>query len=221
MQKIHNKVLKDTMFYHDIPVLTYEINYPFFETTCSPPAACHISGYYALMAEITENNCRTNLYSQAVQAAQYIPENIPPFNSYEFLSDYHTAYNKGCIVSLYTEQYSYSGGAHGATVRSSDTWDFCMGRQIKLAEFFPGVQEFPECLFCRIEKQIEDRLKESPSSFFEDYHQLLRNNFHAENFYITPAGLVIYYQQYDIAPYASGIPEFVIPFRNSRSPGII
>ena len=95
MQKIHNKVLKDTMFYHDIPVLTYKINYPFFETTCSPPAACHINGYYALKAEKTEKNCRTDLYSQAVQAAQYIPENIPPFNSYEFLSDYHIVYNKG------------------------------------------------------------------------------------------------------------------------------
>ena len=96
-----------------------------------------------------------------------------------------------------------------------------MGRQINLTEFFPGVQGFPECLFQRIEKQIEDRLKESPATFFEDYSQLLRNNFHAENFYITPAGLVIYYQQYDIAPYASGIPEFVIPFRNSRSPEIM
>lgn len=31
MQKIHNKVLKDTMFYHDIPVLTYKINYPFLK----------------------------------------------------------------------------------------------------------------------------------------------------------------------------------------------
>lgn len=217
MQKVYNKVLRDTMFYHDIPVLTYEINFPFFETTCSPSAANRINSYYEIKAKKAEDDCRTNLYPQAVQAAQYIPSNVPPFHSYEFLVSYHTTFNKGCIASLYTEQYTYFGGAHEATVRNSDTWNFCTGTQIELEEFFPGVQAFPDQLFFRIKKQIEARLKESPASFFDDYFQLLQENFHAENFYITPTAVVIYYQQYEIAPYASGIPEFMFPFRNSQT----
>lgn len=214
MQKVYNKVLKDTMFYHAIPVLTYEINYPFFETTCSPPAAHNINAYYASRAEKTAEGCRRDLYPQAVQAAQYIPNNVPPFHSYEFLVTYHMTYNKGCIASLYTEQYTFLGGAHGATVRSSETWNFCLGSQINLADLFPPEQKSPDQLFRFIELQVENRLKQSPASFFDNYPELLRENFHAENFFLTPEGIVIYYQQYDIAPYASGIPEFMFPFGN-------
>ncbi|MFU2363539.1 MAG: RsiV family protein, partial [Clostridiales bacterium] len=31
-----------------------------------------------------------------------------------------------------------------------------------------------------------------------------------DSYYLTPKGIVIYFQQYDIAPYSSGLPEFLI-----------
>ncbi|MFV0239920.1 MAG: RsiV family protein [Lacrimispora sphenoides] len=38
-------------------------------------------------------------------------------------------------------------------------------------------------------------------------------NFNINGFFIKPSGIVIYYQQYDIAPYVRGIPEFLFPFQ--------
>ena len=46
---------------------------------------------------------------------------------------------------------------------------------------------------------------------FEDYPYLLRNNFNQSQFFLRPGQIVIYYQQYEIAPYATGVPEFSFP----------
>ena len=59
----------------------------------------------------------------------------------------------------------------------------------------------------------QEQMKTSPSMYFDDYATLLRGNFNIKGFYLKPEGIVIYYQQYDIAPYVSGLPEFLFPFK--------
>ena len=49
--------------------------------------------------------------------------------------------------------------------------------------------------------------------YFDDYFHLVRENFKPNNFYLVDEGIVIYYDLYDIAPYAAGIRTFLIPFR--------
>jgi hypothetical protein len=48
--------------------------------------------------------------------------------------------------------------------------------------------------------------------YFENYSQLVNETFKANNYYLTKDGVVIYFQQYDIAPYAAGLPTFLIPY---------
>ncbi|MCH1982501.1 DUF3298 and DUF4163 domain-containing protein [Ruminococcus sp. OA3] len=211
MQAISNMTLENTMYYRDIPVFVYQINYPVFSTSCRLKAAREINEYYASAAKDLEFYCRTTLYPRAVENARYIPSNRPPFNSYELIVKYQVPYNINCITSLYFDQYTFMGGAHGETLRKSNTWDFCSGRQLQLADFYPRVSTSPETLFKELERQTAERLLTSPASYFDNYAELLRKNFRPENFYLKPEGIVIYYQQYDIAPYASGIPEFLIP----------
>jgi len=62
-----------------------------------------------------------------------------------------------------------------------------------------------------MESQIARRLKENPGTYFDDYKTLLHNTFRINNFYLEPGKLVIYFQQYDIAPYSTGLPEFYFP----------
>lgn len=215
MQTISQKTLEDTMYYRNIPVFIYKIKYPFFTTTCSTSAAQSINEHYDSASKEKEVYCRTVLYPQAVKSARYIPSNQPPFNSYTFESNYQITYNTNCITSLYMEQYTYMGGAHGATQRNSDTWDFNTGNQLKLESFYPHNPAFSEDILKEIEQQIAGRLKTTPSSYFNNYSELLRETFRQENFYLSPMGIVIYFQEYDIAPYATGIPEFLLQFQNS------
>lgn len=215
MQNISQKVLEDTMYTHDIPVFSYKIYYPYFTTQCSQAAAQNINQYYVDYALKTEGHCRTVLYPQAVETAKYIVNNNPPFNTYTFQSVYEVTYNQNCTTSLYFDSYTFMGGAHGATFRNSDTWNFFSGSRMTLEDFYPQGASFTEALFINIEHQIEERLKAEPGSYFDNYDELLKQNFHPENFFLKPEGIVIYYQQYDIAPYATGIPEFLIPFSPS------
>ena len=208
MQTITEKILNDTMLYGNIPVFTYHIAYPSFSTTCVLSAAQTANIYYMQLAENTEQYCRTVLYPQAVESARYITSNHPPFNRYTLDMNYQTTYNSGCITSLYMDTYTYMGGAHQELERISDTWDFSTGKQLHLDDISALTPAALNGLQTSVERQIAERLKESPGSYFEDYPYLLRNKFNQNHFFLRPGYIVIYYQQYEIAPYATGIPEF-------------
>ena len=208
MQTITEKILNDTMLYGNIPVFTYHIAYPSFSTTCVLSAAQTANIYYMQLAENTEQYCRTVLYPQAVESARYITSNHPPFNRYTLDMNYQITYNSGCITSLYMDTYTYMGGAHQELERISDTWDFSTGRQLHLDDISALTPTALNGLQTSVERQIAERLKESPGSYFEDYPYLLRNKLHQNHFFLRPGYIVIYYQQYEIAPYATGIPEF-------------
>ncbi|MFT3985782.1 MAG: DUF3298 domain-containing protein [Lachnospiraceae bacterium] len=112
---------------------------------------------------------------------------------------------------MYTDTYTYTGGAHGNTVRASNTWNLVTGTLIQLGEVYPltpdSIINLREC----IQQQISERLQENPGIFFENYTFLLKDTFNASNFFLQPLHGTIYYQQYDIAPYSTGIPEFYFP----------
>ncbi|MEA4987263.1 MAG: RsiV family protein, partial [Anaerovorax sp.] len=57
-----------------------------------------------------------------------------------------------------------------------------------------------------------EQIKKEPEIYFDDYETLVVETFNPKNFYCTPEGVVVYYLQYDIAPYSSGIREFLIPY---------
>jgi hypothetical protein len=60
---------------------------------------------------------------------------------------------------------------------------------------------------------IAGRANTGKSSYiYDDYKPLIIKNFDKSSFYLSPEGITIYYQQYDIAPYSSGIAEFTIPY---------
>ena len=216
MQTITQRVLSDTVYSKGTAVLTYTIRYPYFTTTCSEAAALSINAFYSTAARKTEEYCRTVLASQASVQAEYAKKDNYPFFGYEFISAYTVTWNSGCMTSLYTDQYTYTGGAHGSTIRTSDTWDFSSGRYLTLADFYPHNPAYREGIFRILDQQVKAREKDSPSTYFDDYQALIRSTFKPESFFVTPKGIVIYFQQYDIAPYSTGIPEFLIPFKKSR-----
>lgn len=211
MQEVIQQTRNDTMYYGNIPILIYHINYPSFYTTCNRAAAQAINEYYRQTAMRVEWYCRTALYSQALERVGYRPDNRPPFNSYTLDVNFKVTYNHGCITSLYIDTYAYLGGAHGETKRTSDTWDFSTGAHLRLIDMDLWSPESPYKLKEYIEQQIAERLKSNPGSYFDDYSSLLQTSFNPDSYYLLPGGYVIYFQQYEIAPYATGLPEFFYP----------
>lgn len=210
MQTVTQKTRDDTMYYNKIPVFTYSINYPFFTTTCSASAGQRVNEHYDRFADSTEEYCRTVLYPQALQSARYL-QSDRPFNSYTLVADYTITYNNRCITSLFTDTYTYMGGAHGETKRTSDTWSFITGLELQLNDIYTLTTPSLLKLQNSIDQQVTDRLTENPGSYFENYKDLVRDTFNPDNFYLLPGNYAVYYQQYDIAPYSTGLPEFSFP----------
>lgn len=207
MQTVTSNTLQDTMYYRNMPVFIYKIEYPSFTTTCSFAAGESISAYYAGQAKRTEEYCRNVLYPQAVNDKRYAQAS-PPFHSYTLEMVYNITYNSGCITSLFTDTHTYMGGALGETKRSSDTWDFNSGKRLRLQDIYPLTPDSLHRLQASIEHQIAERLNTAPGSYFDNYRSLLLEAFDVNQFYLRPGAGVIFYQQFDIAPYAAGLPEF-------------
>lgn len=212
MQTVYPQVLEATLYHETTPVLIYKINYPAFATTCSSSSAETINDIYARRARAVEDYCHAVLFPTAAADAAYV-QGPRPFNSYTLDVDYHLTYNSGCFVSLYTETYTYMGGAHGETKRTSDTWDFKTGRRLNLKDILPLTPNTTDWLMASMTEQVRQRLEETPGAYFDNYEELLRASFNPESFYLRPGVLVIYFQQYDIAPYVTGLPEFYFPSR--------
>jgi hypothetical protein len=212
MLSVCRKSLKDTMCYSNIPILTYKIYYPYIISTCCSSFQDEVNSFYFNQAKQSEDYCRTVLFQMAQENAQNT--NNVPFNNYEFIVDFTVTYNNCCIISLYMDTYSYTGGAHGNTIRTSNTWDFRTCTLLQLNDIYSLTSASLLALENSIEQQITDRLIENPGIYFENYPSLLRENFNVNNFYLKPCKGVIYYQQYDIAPYSTGIPQFYFPIKN-------
>ena len=213
MQTILKKILANTMTSNNVPVLTYKIDYPSFTSTCSAEAAQNINRYYEDQARAEQSRFRTELYPEAVKQAEFAKENRYPFHPYEAISEFHVTCNSACVTSLYIDRYTYTGGAHGSTIRRSDTWNFRTGDRMTLSEFYPDNPSYQEAVLRGIDRQIEKQLKDGTNDYFDNYTELVRETFNPNSFYLTSEGITIYFQQYDIAPYSSGMPEFFFPFR--------
>ncbi|MPN50228.1 hypothetical protein SDC9_197854 [bioreactor metagenome] len=131
-----------------------------------------------------------------------------PVRAYEARQVYQVTDLRACVLSLYFDRYLYTGGAHGSTVRTSQTWNLHGCRLLCLGRLAEGLPHDPSYLLGQIEAQIQA----DPQPYFDNYSELIGKTFHPDSFYSTPEGIVLYYQQYDIAPYASGIREFLIPY---------
>ncbi len=201
-----------TLKYDDTVVLTYKIEFPQFSSRIYAKAAQRMNTYYESSALSFLRYIKKTMYHQAVEQYIYSKENGYPVMVFEAEQVYTITLTANRYVSLYTDQYTYTGGAHGSTVRSSETWGLPLGRQIPLGALFPRGFDYRTYIINMIIREIQRQNAAGDSVYFDDYPENVRNTFQENQFYLTPQGIVVYFQQYDIAPYSTGIPEFLIPY---------
>ncbi len=207
------KVIEEQMMHRGQRMLTYTIQYPEVSSAVFKATAVTINRYYRAKAELTRQRLRHSLYYQAVREFDTTKENPDiPFRPYEAFLACNITYNENCMMSLYFDAYQFTGGAHGNTTRTSDTWDLGCGRRVTMARFFKPGAMYKGYVKSAVIELIRTQTESGDSMYFEEFETNVARYFNANNFYLVPEGLVIYYQQYQIAPYASGIPEFLLPF---------
>lgn len=210
MNKIEKRQLEKELKYNNTTILTYRIEYPEITNSYYEYGKQTFNKYYKEKAIMLQKYINTQLYEEAKETYRYNIEHNYPTMVYDVISVYNVTYNEQQIVSLYENMYQFTGGAHGSTIRTSQTWNLQVAEILPLSYFNYNNPYYIINILKEINKQIEQQIEEGKKQYFDNYCELVLQTFNVENFYILPNTIVIYFQQYDIAPYSSGIPVFLI-----------
>ena len=164
------------------------------------------------------SGCRTESSSEdactlenflAVAVSEDVPREIPAWDT---SSKYEIVCRDADKVSYRATDYQYTGGAHGSTSVQVGTIDRRTGRKYKLDDIVPESRRGE--LLRRVREDIATHHYEAKSyaewrarkeSAFFDEPQL------TENFYFDDQAIHFVYNQYEIACYADGIIEAIVP----------
>lgn len=210
--QVEKLTIQDEMYYKNNLLLSYKIEYPQFRSAKFSAAVNRMNPIYKRQALAFERYCKKNLFAMAVKQYEDSVANGYPVRTFEALLTFKTTYNQNCAISLYFDRYEFTGGAHGSTTRYASTWNLQYASPVMLRQMFPARVNYRQYLIGSVNYQIARKIKNGENIYFEDYEKNVEKYFNANNFYLTKLGAVIYFQQYEIAPYASGIVEFMIPY---------
>lgn len=122
-------------------------------------------------------------------------------------------YENSNVITFCYNSYENAGGAHGGSVSSGMTFRKSDGRRIDWSLFTTvkmqsilsnGLKEYFEI---NTDEELKDHL-----SLTETYYIPMPNTPPL----FTKKGILVIYQQYEIAPYAAGMPSFIIPYKDAK-----
>ena len=185
---------------------TYEVRYPQVGVPTDPAAAATINTLLRDKAEAAVRDFTSGI-GKDPQAGPNQPSTLQV--------DYSVASDSPDLISLRVNSYSYpSGAAHGSDVLATFTFDAASGRQLALADLFrPGIA-YLDALAAEARAQLTLTLASWLTDSFTTQWLATGTAPTADNYAawaITPGGLEITFGQYQVAPYAAGMPVVTIP----------
>ena len=134
-------------------------------------------------------------------------------------AEYRLELKAGDMVSISGWLNGGAGGVNWAGLEGH-TFDLNTGVKIKLSDIFKAdesvyTNRILDFVTEKIAKEIENTPDYSPFFFEDAYSGEAREmiaNYDLEDFYLTNGSLVVFYQKYDLAPGASGLQIFEIPY---------
>ncbi|MHC0039625.1 DUF3298 and DUF4163 domain-containing protein [Pseudoneobacillus sp. C159] len=133
------------------------------------------------------------------------PDASPNYD-YDYIVSYTVNYNQKGLLSIVFSDYIYSGGAHGGTVLQAYNFNIANGQNSKLFDVVDS-----KAKQSNVQKYVYDYVKKDSSNvyFVDTIDDIQLSN--DTVFYYKDGGIVLVFQQYEIAPYSSGNPEIFIP----------
>ncbi len=195
-------------------LIEYTIKYPQIKESGNHAGLIKINEYYKeQFNEMTEKDCQESKrmaeedYQQAMEAGY-------DFRNHALGNSFEVTYNNNGLLSINNIEYRYWGGVHPNSFRESSFFDINNGQRLTLGKLFNKEDDKAfSYVLGEVRKQIEE-IGIDELYLFEDALELLEESYYENDFYFDGENLVIYFQQYAIAPYAAGFPEFKIPIKD-------
>lgn len=185
--------------------LKLDLQYPMIQGLANQAVQDQLNQLFQSLAAQAKKTGEQNAADLAPVLIQY-PEMQGPSARVQTWFDYRIKFNQNGLLSLVFLEYQFAGGAHGSTLQSGYTFDLTTGKQQSLADqFLPGT-DYVTAISKEVKSQIQERgLTEA---LFEPFKKIRPD----QGYYLTDQGLVVFFQQYEILPYAAGIQEFTIDY---------
>ena len=122
--------------------------------------------------------------------------------NHEYFTKNKILYNAHGILSYSNYVYTFTGGAHGMNTTSCFVYDFYENQEIGINSIFE--EEYIDEVLALIKEQLA--LHQGAESIDMSYVNV------TENFYVDNEGMHWIYNPYEIAPYAVGAIEVVLPY---------
>lgn len=147
-------------------------------------------------------------YNEAQTQAKEYQKDLPDEqNKFVANVDFEVKKNSDNMLSLVLKYYKYSGGAHGYYENVAYNIDIRNGKNLNLKDLFKEGYDYKKVINEKIREEIEELVKKDPqNNGIYEFNGIKEE----QKFYIQDDNIVIYFDLYDIAPYAAGIPEFQI-----------
>lgn len=127
---------------------------------------------------------------------------------YHYESNFNIGFNRKNLLVLQESGYDYPfGAAHGMPILQYVHVDTKSGAFYQLEDLFKGGSNYTEVLSGIVEEQIKEHGEEM--GVWQDSYKGIKPD---QPFYLTADALMLYFEPYEIAPYAAGFPTFTIPF---------
>lgn len=215
---IFTREIQKMFIYKSVKMLTLDISYPEIHLDINLPGQNYINAFYRREANRFSNYASTQLQKSAIQNYEYTLKNDFPFHAYDAVMKYTVTLNADCLLSTYFDQYEFTGGAHGNTIRSSSNWDLITGQPIEMEDLFEASEDYSRIVITQIINLANQQFRKNENIYFDDYKELIIKYFNPSHFNLNPEGITVYYQQYEIGPYVSGIITFDIPYNRLGIP---
>ena len=151
------------------------------------------------------NKNRLKLLEDEKVAKKHWKSSLGPFRPYEYKFTYKVPYNANNRLSVIYYQYIYTGGAHGNTKGITFNFNTSTGEVIPLSKMINGKQ-----------KAVQTHAYSSLQKKYKGYTLI-----HSQNeivltdkdrlWFFDKNGIKLIFNQYEVAAYAAGMPEVVIP----------
>ncbi len=153
-----------------------------------------------------------NFYENSLKEAESYLQDFDLDNSnFVANSTFEIKKNRDDVISILVKYYKYSGGAHGYYEYIPYNIDLRKGNFIALKDIFKDNVDYKMIINKEIENQIKEmRKNEKYIDKIYEFHGIKEN----QKFYLQDGKIVIFFDLYDIAPYAAGVPEFPITSKN-------
>jgi predicted secreted protein len=149
---------------------------------------------------------KTRLSAENIDYVQECKQHGYPIRPYELVSKYQVNYLSEKLMSLYVDYYQFTGGAHGNTDRRPYNFDLTTGQELALKDLFKDNYDYKTV----IDKEVSQQISTNADQYFSG-DLGFKGIGDAQKYYLEDGFLVVYFSQYEIAPYVAGFPEFKIP----------